>query len=67
MGYGPGTMSLKERIQALRGKREDQYNRLVDLVYEYRGWTKNGIPTIETLKKHGIDFPDVVDVVSKHL
>ena len=66
-GMDPGIMSLKERIKTLRVKREDQYNRLVDLVYEYRGWTNNGIPTIETLKKHGIDFPDVVEVVSKHL
>src|SRR5690606_12121178 len=64
-GMDPGIMSLKERIKTLRVKREDQYNRLVDLVYEYRGWTNNGIPTIETLKKHGIDFPDVVEVVSK--
>jgi aldehyde:ferredoxin oxidoreductase len=44
-----------------------RYNQLVDAVYKRRGWTPNGIPTMETLKKFGIDFPDVVELVRPHL
>ena len=38
-----------------------------DAVYERRGWTKNAVPKPETLKKLGIDYPDVLAVVKKHL
>ena len=47
--------------------RTDRYNQLVDAVYKRRGWTPNGVPTMETLKKFGIDFPDVVALVTPHL
>ena len=30
---------------------------LRDAVYKRRGWNNNGIPTIEHLKKIGMDFP----------
>jgi aldehyde:ferredoxin oxidoreductase len=36
-------------------------------VYARRGWTENAVPTIETLKRLGIDFPEVVAVVEPHL
>jgi aldehyde:ferredoxin oxidoreductase len=35
-------------------------------VYERRGWTKAGIPTLDTVKRLGIDFPDVLDVLKAH-
>jgi aldehyde:ferredoxin oxidoreductase len=47
--------------------RMGRYNQLVDAVYKRRGWTPNGVPTMETLKKFGIDFPEVVAVVRPHL
>ena len=47
--------------------REDQYELLMDAVYKRRGWTPNGIPTLETLKRLGIDFPDVVELVTGKL
>lgn len=60
-------MSTEERMAALREHREDQYEKLVDAVYERRGWTEDGVPTLETLERLGIDLADVVAVVKAHL
>ena len=59
---GKGT---EEKIALLRKLREDMYERLKDAVYKRRGWTQNGIPTIETVKRLGIDFPDVLDLLKE--
>jgi len=29
-------------------------------------WTKNGVPTVETVRRLGIDFPDVVKLVQEN-
>jgi aldehyde:ferredoxin oxidoreductase len=63
----PAKMTTEEKMAALRKHREDRYEKLKDAVYERRGWTNNGVPKVETLKQLGIDFPDVVAVVEKHL
>lgn len=55
--------SSLEKVKALRIYREDQYEKLTDAVYKRRGWTENGIPKLETLKRLNIDFPDVVEIV----
>ncbi|MBN1815116.1 MAG: aldehyde:ferredoxin oxidoreductase, partial [Anaerolineae bacterium] len=60
-------MSAEEKSAALRKHREKQYEKLKDAVYERRGWTGDGVPKLETLQKLGIDFPEVVAVVEKHL
>ena len=49
-----------EKVQMLRRYREAQYERLKDAVYARRGWTPDGIPTLATVKRLGIDFPEVV-------
>lgn len=67
LGLDPAKMSTEEKVAALREYREGQYEKLKDAVYERRGWTKNAVPKVETLKRLGIDFPDVVAVVQKHL
>lgn len=67
VGYDPEGKSTVEKLKILRKYREEQYQKLIDAVYERRGWTTNGIPTLETLKKFKIDFPDVVELVKKHL
>jgi aldehyde:ferredoxin oxidoreductase len=54
-------------MTALRKHREAQYERLRDAVYERRGWTKDAVPRLETLKRLGIDFPEVVAVVERYL
>ena len=67
MGLNPAEMTTEEKVAALRRYREEQYERLKDAVYERRGWTRNAVPKVETLQKLGIDYPDVVAVVKKHL
>ena len=57
---GKGTT---EKIMILRKLREQRYEELKDAVYKRRGWTKDGIPTLDTVKRLGIDFPEVIDVL----
>ena len=52
-GLDPADLATPEKVTALREYREDRYNRLVDAVYARRGWTADGIPTLETLHKAG--------------
>ena len=56
-------MSLKERMAATRKFREDRYQTLIDAVYPKRGWTLNGVPTVEHLKKLGMDLPELLEVI----
>jgi len=63
VGIDPEGMSTAEKVKALRAFREEQYEKLCDAVYVRRGWTSDGVPTIETLKRLGIDFPEVVEIV----
>ncbi|MCX8068366.1 MAG: aldehyde:ferredoxin oxidoreductase [Anaerolineae bacterium] len=67
LGLDPTKMTTQEKLAALRKYREEQYERLRDAVYARRGWTRDGVPTLETLKRLGIDYPDVVAVVQKYL
>ncbi len=63
VGIDPTNMSTEEKIKALRKYREERYEQLLDAVYERRGWNKNGVPTIEHLKKIGMDLPELIEVV----
>ncbi|MCB2178500.1 aldehyde:ferredoxin oxidoreductase [bacterium] len=67
VGYDPEGKSTEEKVAKMRAYREDQYRKLCDAVYKRRGWTQDGIPTVETLKRLRIDFPEVVEVVEKAL
>jgi len=62
----PAKMTTEEKMAALRKHREEQYETLIDAVYERRGWTQDGVPKLETLKRLGIDFPEVVAVVEPY-
>ncbi|MGD9146128.1 MAG: aldehyde ferredoxin oxidoreductase C-terminal domain-containing protein [Anaerolineae bacterium] len=66
VGIDPAGMSTQEKRLALRRHREDQYEKLIDAVYQRRGWDENGIPTLETVRDLGIDFADVVDLIERH-
>ncbi|WP_207799711.1 aldehyde ferredoxin oxidoreductase family protein [Candidatus Cryosericum hinesii] len=59
-------MSLQQKMAALRQYRESQYRQLQDAVYARRGWDADGVPTLETVKADGIDFPELVDLIEKH-
>jgi aldehyde:ferredoxin oxidoreductase len=52
-----------EKVKILRRMREQRYEELKDAVYTRRGWTNDGIPTLETVKRLGIDFPEVIEVL----
>ena len=49
----------------LRKYREEQYEHLMDAVYQRRGWDSNSIPTLEKLQQLGMDLPEVVEVVKQ--
>ncbi len=55
-----------EKVALLRKFREDKYEKLKDAVYERRGWTPDGIPTVATVKRLGIDFPDVMELLKAY-
>lgn len=65
-GVDPAGKSTEEKMKLLRKYREDQYEKLVDAVYERRGWNKNGVPKIEFLKKIGMDLPELIEVVKDY-
>jgi aldehyde:ferredoxin oxidoreductase len=65
IGADPAGKTTDEKIALHRAWRENRYRQLCDAVYKRRGWTDNGIPTIATLKKFRIDFPEVVEVVKE--
>ena len=55
--------TTEEKTVLLRKYRREQYEKLQDAVYKRRGWTKEGIPMVETVRRLGIDFPEVLDVL----
>jgi aldehyde:ferredoxin oxidoreductase len=63
VGFDPEGRTSPEKVNVLRKHREDQYEALLDAVYKRRGWNKNGVPTIDHLKKIGMDLPELIEVV----
>jgi len=63
VGIDPAGMGTPEKVAALRAYREDRYEKLLDAVYRRKGWTREGVPTVETLHDLGIDYPEVLEVV----
>jgi aldehyde:ferredoxin oxidoreductase len=62
----PTALTTEQKRLALRRYREEQYEKLIDAVYDRRGWNREGIPTLETVQALGIDFPDIVALIEKH-
>jgi aldehyde:ferredoxin oxidoreductase len=65
IGIEPGKLSTLEKMAIIRKYREDRYETLVDSVYKRRGWTRDGIPTVNRLIQLGVDFPDVLNLAQK--
>jgi aldehyde:ferredoxin oxidoreductase len=63
VGFDPEGRTTAEKLAALREYREGRYEQLLDAVYRRKGWTKDGVPTVDTLRDLGIDYPEVVGVV----
>ncbi|MEN6444677.1 MAG: aldehyde ferredoxin oxidoreductase C-terminal domain-containing protein [Candidatus Cloacimonas sp.] len=67
IGIDPEGKSTQEKMAILRNYREDQYQQLIDAVYERKGWNREGVPQIEHLQKIGMDLPEVIEVVQRFL
>jgi aldehyde:ferredoxin oxidoreductase len=66
VGFNPEGKTTIEKMKALREYRESRFESLIDAVYKRRGWNQNGVPTIEFLKKIGIDLTEVIEVVKDY-
>jgi len=66
VGIDPEGLSTLTKITALRKFREREYEKLKDAVYKRRGWSPNGVPTLDKVRTLGIDFPIVIELVEKH-
>ncbi len=67
IGVDPTGLSIADKMAKTREYREDQYQQLADAVYKRKGWTPEGVPTIEHLQSIGMDLPEVMQVVKKYL
>lgn len=67
LNYDSEGKTVDEKIKVMREYREDQYQKLIDAVYKRRGWTNDGVPTIDKLKELGMDLPELIEVVEQHL
>jgi len=63
IGVDPAGLTTEEKMKITRKFREEQYEKLLDAVYFRRGWTKNGVPKIEHLRKLGMDLPELIELV----
>ncbi|MFH1538048.1 MAG: aldehyde ferredoxin oxidoreductase C-terminal domain-containing protein, partial [bacterium] len=53
----------EEKLALLQDFRRKQYEKLLDTVYEEKGYDRNGIPTDDLLKKLGMASPDFLNIV----
>jgi aldehyde:ferredoxin oxidoreductase len=66
IGIDPAGKSTEEKMKITREYRENQYEKLLDAVYDRRGWTRNGVPKISHLKNLGMDLPELIEMVTPH-
>lgn len=59
-------LTVEQKIEKLQAHRRGEWEKLVDAVFKRRGWDNNGIPTLETVKRLGIDTPEIVELIKKH-
>lgn len=64
IGIDPAGKSIEEKLAITRKYREEKYEKLLDAVYQRRGWTKGGVPKIEHLKRIGMDLPELIEIVA---
>jgi aldehyde:ferredoxin oxidoreductase len=63
LGMDISGKTVEEKVAMMRSHREEQYEKLIDAVYKRRGWTSDGVPTMETIKRLGLDIPEIVNVI----
>ncbi|HTX71637.1 MAG TPA: aldehyde ferredoxin oxidoreductase C-terminal domain-containing protein [Rectinemataceae bacterium] len=67
IGVDPAGMKVAEKLRITREHRMKQYDSLIDAVFRRRGWTPDGCPTPEHLKKIGMDLPEVIAVAEARI
>jgi hypothetical protein len=60
-------MDIKEKMKILYEFRQDQYQKLTDSVYYRRGWTPNGVPTVQKMKQLGMDDPKMLKILQEKI
>ncbi|MHA2205806.1 MAG: aldehyde ferredoxin oxidoreductase family protein [Candidatus Thorarchaeota archaeon] len=59
-------MTTSEKLAKLRDYRMEQYKCLADAAYKRRGWTRNGVPTMDKIKEIGLDrISEVAEIAKK--
>jgi len=58
-------MSVLEKIKSLYDWKQDQYQKLADAVYYRRGWSPNGVPTPQKMRKLGFSDRRMLDMLEK--
>jgi aldehyde:ferredoxin oxidoreductase len=67
IGVDPAGKPVAEKIAITREYRMARYSKLCDAVYQRRGWTPDGVPTMARLAELGLDvLPEVVEIVQAH-
>ncbi len=66
IGEDPSGKTTEEKMVLIRNYREERYKKLQDAVYERRGWSVQGCPSIAKIKELGIDYEDVLSTISPH-
>ncbi|MHA2263945.1 MAG: aldehyde ferredoxin oxidoreductase family protein [Candidatus Thorarchaeota archaeon] len=66
-GIDCSNMTTEEKLEKLKEYRMEQYMCLTDAAYKRRGWTRNGVPTLEKVNSLGLEWvPGLVDIVKEH-
>ncbi len=60
-------MDIKEKVKILYDYRQNQYQKLIDAVYYRRGWTPNGVPTIQKMKQLGINNSKMLKMLKQKI
>lgn len=63
-GQDPSKMKIEKKIEVLKNYKYELFADLQQKVYAIRGWNEFGVPTVETLKRLDIDFPDAIELVN---
>ncbi len=65
IGIDPEGKTVEEKLAITREFRYKQYNTVLDAAYRRRGWSEDGVPTPERIKKLGIDIPEVMALLEE--
>jgi len=62
-GIDPAGRTTAGKLRLLQESRQARYEKMTDVVYEEKGYDRNGIPTLATLKRFGFDTPELIRIV----